>query len=131
MCCARTSASMSWRRSTAPRRRVRHRGKERDRHKARSYLTVQSVACSELLAAPGKDRPEKNASSGNPDKDPPGQQGREESEDGGSRMENGKAKTFNAPLNPLFSILIQETRRHGLPAPQFSRMKADGQKQDE
>src|SRR5437660_9389969 len=70
------SALMLLPRWTAPTRRVCYRGKAKYRHKARSYPTVQSTACSELLTAPGKDKPEKNASWGNPDKDPTAQQAR-------------------------------------------------------
>src|SRR5438477_3208832 len=77
MCRERKSAARLLRRWTAPRRRVCHRAKERYRHKARSYPTVQSAACSELLAASGKDRPEENASCGNPDKGQIGRQGRQ------------------------------------------------------
>src|SRR6266404_9766577 len=76
MCRERKSASKSLRRWTAPRRRACHRGKELYRHKAQSYPTVQSTACSELLTASGKERPEKNASCCDPDKDPTGQQAR-------------------------------------------------------
>src|SRR6266566_10014857 len=86
------SASRSLRRWTAPRRRVCHRGKEQYRHKAQSYPTVPSTACSELLTASGKDRPEKNASWRNPDKGLRAQQGRWRSE----------KKTLNAAAKRRF-----------------------------
>src|SRR3979411_2862623 len=66
MCRERKSASRSLRRWTAPRRRACLRGREQYRHKARSYPTVQSAACSDLLTVKGKERPEKKASCRDP-----------------------------------------------------------------
>src|SRR5437764_855321 len=80
MCREGRSASRSLRQWTAPRRRVCHLGKEQYRHKARSYPSAQSTACSELLTALGIDRPEKNISSGDFDKDLTAEQGRGRSE---------------------------------------------------
>src|SRR5712691_10893869 len=105
MCRERTSASRSLRRWTAPRRRVCYLGKEQYRHKARSYPTVQSSACSELLAPRGKDRPEKNASWGNSDKDPTGQQGRRKSKEVGRLKEKEVSKTPNAEAKRRFENL--------------------------
>src|SRR6266487_2097793 len=63
------SALMLLQRWTAPTRHVRHPEKEQYHRKGQFFLTVQSAACSELLAAREKDKPEKNASSCDPDKD--------------------------------------------------------------
>src|SRR5437870_4634117 len=66
---------MSSRRWTAPMRRVLHPEKEQCRRRGQFCPTVQSAARSELLTAPERDRPEKNASCGYPDKGPTERQG--------------------------------------------------------
>src|SRR5438876_11474550 len=54
---------------TAPTRRVCHREKGQRRRRGRFYPTVQSVACSELLTPSERNRPVKNTSCCDPDKD--------------------------------------------------------------
>src|SRR4029077_1402378 len=55
---------------TAPKRRVCHREKGQYHRTGQFYLTDRSAACSQLLTASETGRPEKNASSCDPDKGP-------------------------------------------------------------
>src|SRR5204862_851305 len=64
------SALMLLTRWTAPTRRVCHREKGQRRRRGRFCPTVQSAACSELLTPSERNRPEKNTSCCDPDKDP-------------------------------------------------------------
>src|SRR5438874_12894099 len=54
---------------TGPTRRVCHREKGQRRRRGRFCPTVQSAACSELLTPSERNRPEKNPSCCDPDKD--------------------------------------------------------------
>src|SRR6266853_2840749 len=63
------SALMLLPRLPAPTRHVRRREKGQCHRRGQFFLTVQSAACSELLTAWERDRPEENTSYCDPDKD--------------------------------------------------------------
>src|SRR5438552_205132 len=102
----RKFASRSLRRWIAPTRHVFHREKAQYRRRGQFFPTVQSAACSELLAPPVREKPEKIASCRDRDKRPVERQG--------NRRSGDKGLTFVPPLRDYGAASRRQRSASGL-----------------